>query len=179
MSSYNACNVITIGEDATRLVSRVEYDSETDKLVGFVLPIDNNDLPLSVSFMAVSFRHIEESFEVGKVAKHAFVYMAQSLIVGVPAFCLACLGTDNKFTANLVLQRWKYILSECTKHGILIVSFGADGDSRELSAMQKSVQLLCKSPSLESLILPLNSLSVSSYWSSWFISKKPTVVAFV
>ena len=31
--------------------------------------------------MAVSFRHIEESFKVGKVAKHAFVYMAQSLLL--------------------------------------------------------------------------------------------------
>ena len=28
-------------------------------------------------------------------------------------------------------------------------------------------------------MLPLNSLSVSSCWSSWFILKKPTVVAFV
>ena len=54
LSSYNACNVITIGEDATRLVSRVEYDSETDKLVGFVLPIDDIRLPLCDSFMAVS-----------------------------------------------------------------------------------------------------------------------------
>ena len=28
-------------------------------------------------------------------------------------------------------------------------------------------------------MLPLNSLSVSSCWSSWFLLKKPTVVAFV
>ena len=28
-------------------------------------------------------------------------------------------------------------------------------------------------------MLPLNSLSVSSCWSSWFILKKPSVVAFV
>ena len=66
LSSYNACNVITIGEDATRLVSRVDYDSETDKLVGFVLPIDDNGLPLSDSFMAVSFRHIKSPLKLAR-----------------------------------------------------------------------------------------------------------------
>ena len=51
-------------------VSRVEYDKEMDRLVGFVLPSDDNDkgLPLSDSFMAVSFQAIENSFKVGKVA---------------------------------------------------------------------------------------------------------------
>ena len=62
--------------------------------------------------------------------------MAQSLCPDVPAFCLACMGTDNKFTADLILKRWKYIFLECNKRGISVDSFGADGDSRELSAMQ-------------------------------------------
>ena len=72
------------------------------------------------------------------MAKYAFVYMAQPLSEGIPAFCLACMGTDNKFTAHHVLKRWKYIFSECKKRGIIVVSFGADGDSRELKAMQVS-----------------------------------------
>ena len=36
LESYNA--VKFVGEDATRVVSRVDYDVETDRLVGFVLP---------------------------------------------------------------------------------------------------------------------------------------------
>ena len=52
---------------------------------------------------------IEESFHVAAIAKYAFVYMAQPVSEGVPAFCLACLGTDNKFCAELVLERWKYV----------------------------------------------------------------------
>lgn len=138
LSSYNAPKVITIGEDATRLISRVEYDIETNKLVGFVLPCDDRGLPRGDAFVAVSFESIEESFHVADVAKYAFVYMAQSLSEGVPAFCLACMGTNNKFTAHRVLKRWKYIYSECKKRGIMVVSFGADGDSRELKAMQVS-----------------------------------------
>lgn len=59
--------------------------------------------------------------------------------------------------------------------GFSVISFGADGNSRELSAMQRSVQLLCKS-SMQSIVLPLKNLS--SLWSSWFILKKPSAVAF-
>ena len=109
LDSYNASKVITIGEDATRLVSRLENDKETGRLVGFVLPSDDKGLPLTDSFMAVSFQAIENSFKVGEVANYAFVYMAQSLCPDVPAFCLACMGTGNKCTADLIIKRWKYI----------------------------------------------------------------------
>ena len=135
LDSYNASKVITIGEDATRLVSRVEYDKEKDRLVGFVLPSDDKGIPLTDSIMAVSFhRKLLQSWEDCKLC--FCVYMAQSLCPDVPAFCLACMGTDNKFTADLILKQWKYIFLECNKRGISVVSFGADGDSRELSAMQ-------------------------------------------
>ena len=69
--------------------------------------------------------------------------MAQPLCQNVPAFCLACVGTNNKFMAEQVLKRWKYIL-EC-KIGIDVVSFGADGDSRELKSMQVSSHLMAPS----------------------------------
>jgi len=32
---------VTISEDATRVISRVEYDQETIRMVGFVLPFDD------------------------------------------------------------------------------------------------------------------------------------------
>ena len=60
----------------------------------------------------------------------------------VPALCLVVIGSDNKFSAGLVLKRWQYIVSECNKYGITVTSFGADGDSRELKAMQVSTGLL-------------------------------------
>ena len=37
INSYKCAKVIVIGEDATRLVARVDYDPETNRLVGFVL----------------------------------------------------------------------------------------------------------------------------------------------
>ena len=75
------------------------------------------------------------------MSKYAFVYMAQPLLYGAPAFVLACVGTDNKFCAEDVQKRWSYILTECKKRDITVVSFGADGDSRELKSMKLSVQL--------------------------------------
>ena len=86
-------------------------------------------LPLADTFVAVSFEAIQEAFSVAAVAKYAFVYMAQPLCEGVPAFCLSCIGTNNKFTAECVLHRWKYIFSEGKKRGIAVISFRADGDS--------------------------------------------------
>ena len=182
LTSYKAPKVVAIGEDATRVISRVEYDNDTDRLVGFVLPCNENGLPLSDAFIAVSFESMEEFFRVADVAKYAFVYMAQPLCKGVPAFCLACMGTNNKFTADLVLKRWLYMFSECKKRGITVASFGADGDSRELKAMQVSAQLLFTSRTLKSLLSPSSSLQklpIPSEWLSWFAVRKPTAIAYI
>ena len=141
INSYKTAKVVSIGEDATRVISRVDYDSETNKLVGFVLPCNDKGIPIGDSFMAVSFDSIEQAFRDGTKAKYAFTYMAKPLAEGVPAFCLSCSGTNNQFTRELVLKRWKYIHTECLKRGISVVSFGADGDSREMSAMSFSMQI--------------------------------------
>ena len=127
LERYSAPKVVSIGEDATRVISRIDYDNETDCLVGFVLPCDEKAIPLSTSFKVESFEAMQAIFQSGEFAKYAFVYMAQPLARGVPAFCLACLGTNNKFTSEFVLKRWQYIYTECKKFGITVVSFGADG----------------------------------------------------
>ena len=155
LNSYGVPKLVSIGEDATRLISRIDYDNETDRLVGFVLPCDASGLPVVDTYLAVSFDSIKESFSKGELAKYAFVYMAQPLsqnvpafclacfgTQNVPAFCLACFGTNNKFTAEHILKRWKYIFLECKKIGIDVVSFGADGDSRELKSVQVSSHLM-------------------------------------
>ena len=62
LNRYNSPKVITIGEDATRLIARVDYDSETNRLVGFVLPLNRDGLPLLDAHLAKTFTSIEESF---------------------------------------------------------------------------------------------------------------------
>ena len=56
-------------------------------------------------------------------------YMMQPQLGKAPAYCLCCIGLDNKFSAELVLKSWSYIYSELSKQGIHLLST-AYGDSR-------------------------------------------------
>ena len=132
LKCFNAFKVVSLGEYSTHVVLRVQYDSETNKLVGFVLPC------------------------------------------GVPAFCLACIDTDNKFDAELVIKHWHYIHNELNQRGITLISIGADGDSRELRAMQVSTQLLSSTQStLSSLSSMSNRITIPYEWKKWFVMKRP------
>ena len=88
------------------------------------------------------FEDIGSYFQQHTVAKYAYVYMAQPLKEGVPSFCLACIGSDNKFSATDVLQRWKYINKELSLRGVRVVNFAADGDSRLMRAMRVTTHLI-------------------------------------
>ena len=55
INRHQLSGIVTIGEDATRIISRVEYDNQTDRCVGFVLPIDENGLLIINSFVATSY----------------------------------------------------------------------------------------------------------------------------
>jgi len=89
--------IVNIGEDATRIIFKVQYDCNTNKIVGFVLPCDELGLPLIDSFLAISFEQMEQCFaDLSSVVKNCFVYMAQPLLANIPAYCLACFGINNK-----------------------------------------------------------------------------------
>ena len=115
LKAFKCPNIVSVGEDATRVIKKVQYDAETDKLVGFVLLCDKEGLLLCDSFMATSFESMQKYFSEESIANYAFVYMVQPLTENVPAFCLSCIETDNKFTTELVLKRWQYIYSELKK----------------------------------------------------------------
>ena len=91
---------MTIGEDATRIICSVEYDSKTNRCVGFVLPLKGG-LPVLESFLAISFDAIQVMFGNHAISRYAYVYMVQPLDHNVPPFCLACFGTNNKFTRSI------------------------------------------------------------------------------
>ena len=90
LQAYSACRVVSISKDATRVISRVEYDQTKDKLVGFVLPLDKDSLPLSGSFQATSLSAIEAMFE-----KKSFQYL-----------CVHGTITFTKHTSILFVLNW-------------------------------------------------------------------------
>ena len=172
---YNAPLCVSIAEDATRIVGKVDYDNETNRCVGFVLPLDHNGLPKGDSFIASSFAAIHAMFQNNSVAKYAYVYMAQSLANNVPAFCLACMGTDNKFIALSLMQRWKYIVTECNKRNIAVVSFGGDGDSRIMKCMKVSSTLFTQQYDPYAVCIPSDNLynatsAIPNNWAEWFFT---------
>ena len=183
LECYHTPKVIFIREDATCVISRIDYDNETDCLVGFVMPCDDNGVLLTVFFKADCYESMQAIFRNGEFAKYAFVYMAQSLARGVPAFCLACLGTNNRFTSEHVFKRWQYIYTECKKLGITVISFGADGDSCELKSMQVSTNLMFASSnplaSLSPSFKSADKVVIPSEWRQWFAVKHPTTVSYV
>ena len=127
LNQYNAPLLVSIAEDATRIEGRVEYDSESNRCVGFVLPLNENGLPKVDSFLATSFSAIESMFLRNAVSKYVYIYMAQSLCTDVPPFCLACIGTDNKFDSLALMQRWRFIVEGCAKRNIAVLSIGVMG----------------------------------------------------
>jgi len=182
LNSYGATKTIAIAEDATRVIARAQYDQETDRVVGFVLPCDGNGLPIVDSFIASSFLAIEIMFKNNEIAKFAYVYMAQALSLHVRAFCLACLGTDNRFSADDILKRWKHIYLEYRKRDITIVSYGADGDSRALKAMKSSCQLLQSFDKALFKLSPSSLIKAEDFytqWNSWFKVQNPTILAYI
>ena len=178
IAQHNTVSVVSIGEDATRIICRVEYDIRTDRCVGFVLPLKNG-LPEVDSFLATSIDAIEDMFANQTSAKYAYVFMAQPLDINVPVFCLACFGTSNKFTAEHVLLRWKCIYKECESRKIKVISFGGDGDSRIMKAMRVSTGLFSNHILQETLLSPVQQVSYPTIWSEWFWMQRPSKVVFV
>jgi len=179
LQQYNVPKIVSIGEDATRVIARIDYDNETDRCVGFVLPVDKNGLPITDSFLATTFEVIENMFSQAAIAKYAYVYMAQPLFHNAPPFCLCCMGTDNKFTAEDVLLRWNYIIRECEKREITVLSFGADGDSKLLKAMRVSMSLAVDTnESLKGVVPSMSTLNFIKSWYSWFYCL-PRTTSFV
>ena len=182
LDQYGAPRIVSLSEDATRVVGKIEYDSETDRCVGFVLPLNENSLPIVDSFIAVSFSAIENMFQQQSIAKYAFIYMAQPLCNNVPPVCLACLGTNNKFSAENVMPRWKFISEECAKRNISVLSFGGDGDSRLMKCMKVATSLMLPVSKPLSKNIPSNSLLsipiIPQSWEGWF-HIKPKEIVFV
>ena len=80
-------------------------------------------LPLCDAYTAETIKSIEDVFIIKWChCQSIFVYMAQPLTKRVPAFCLACLSSDNEFCTDFVLNRWKFIQMECQKWGNMLCS---------------------------------------------------------
>lgn len=114
---------IWISEDGTGIVSRIEFDKNTNQLVGLVLPVnDATGIPVPFSFIANSLEDIQQ-FMQKEQSKTVYVIMAQPLKEGVPPFILQIFGTNNRFTANTVTLRHKFTIAHLKRYEINLFLF--------------------------------------------------------
>lgn len=135
LEERNLPMVVWISEDATRITGKIEYNSRTNNLQGFVSPLENG-FPQKGKFTVRSCNDMDTYFKEGVRGDYAYVIMAQPLSCRAPAFCLAVFNTDNRFTYKNVLERWGTMKSQASELGIKILGFSSDGDTRLLKAMK-------------------------------------------
>ncbi|KAE8739183.1 hypothetical protein FOCC_FOCC015324 [Frankliniella occidentalis] len=126
---------IWLSEDGTHVTGRIQYCSKTNQIVGFVLPLDNNGLPIIDSFPATSAEAIKSYFDSNETSHVVYCIIDKPLVHESPSFCLAMFGTDNRFTSNDVVKRWAWMKREANKYGIEIKGMSSDGDEKLLKAM--------------------------------------------
>lgn len=139
---------VCLSEDATRIQGKVEYHHKTNQLVGFVLPTNaQNGLPIPFTYRARNFEEIFQHFSGGNtIATFLNVVMAQPTAKNIPAFCLLIFGSDNRYSAQDVVKRWKYVSNELKKRDIRTLTFSSDSDPRYNAPMRELSNLGLPSP---------------------------------
>lgn len=139
--------IVALSEDATRIANRAQYDPQTNQIVGFVLPLGENGMPIQKSNMARSAAEMEQCFynietrNEKKIASYVNVVMAQPLVLGIPSFCLLLFGSDAKYTTKDIENRWQFITDELKKRQIKVVTFASDSDPKFNSLMKYHINL--------------------------------------
>lgn len=151
----NLEKVVTLSEDATRIVGRVQYDKHSNQMVGFVLPLNKkNGLPIPFAYPARNspeiISHFEKNIEASCLVN---VIMAKPVSsTPSPAFCLLLYGTDNTNTSDDVCNRWGSVTEQLKTKGIRVLSISSDSDPRYNTAMRKLSQLGNRSKTVASPI---------------------------
>lgn len=126
---------VFLSEDGTRLTPHIQYDSRNNTVTGCVAPLDTRGLPKRNYFNASDAHDVVQKLETSRMANTAYVLVATPLAPHAASFVLFYMGTDNRFTYEDVLKRWKYTIRLLRAHGIFVLGIGSDGDPTLLKSM--------------------------------------------
>lgn len=132
---------VFLSSDATKIENRITYDHKSNQLIGFVLPLNENKMPITYSFLANSAETMAHHFRHNKIATNLYTYIAQPPVKNAPAFCLLLFGTDETFTSEDVSARQDYITKILNLNGIKVMGYSSDGDPRLLKMMKTHSKL--------------------------------------
>lgn len=112
LDSLQLTNHVWLSEDASGIVAKIEFDPKTNQMIGIVLPTDPiTGMPVAYTHLARNATEIQKNMQK-KSSSSVYLLLAQPLKKGIPPFILQVYGTDNKFTTQSVLLRWKHTLHE-------------------------------------------------------------------
>lgn len=138
--------VVCLSEDATRVTGRAQYDSRTNQIIGLTLPTSSETgMPIPLQFPARSADQMIDHFANGSISGFLNIVVAQPVVKGAAPFCLLAFGSDSKYTAMDVKNRWVYIENELKKVGIEVLTWSSDSDPRYNAAMRYLSKLGTKS----------------------------------
>ncbi|CAF4947348.1 unnamed protein product, partial [Rotaria socialis] len=100
----NNCNYVLSSEDATRCISRIDYDAQSDSFIGFSSCLVNG-LPQSNFFQTNKFDELKLWFDTFDKSAYIDLHMIQSVAPSSPPFILSAYGSNNKATATDVFKR--------------------------------------------------------------------------
>ena len=126
----NLPKIVSLSEDATAIVGKREYNSTSNSIYGFNLPLQPNGLPNWKDSVIDNTLDVVRMFSTYKRATVIIVIMAQPLGDGIPPMRICCFGSNNTFTAVDVKKRLATIVSLLKEQGISVLTYSADGDSR-------------------------------------------------
>lgn len=132
---------VCLSEDATRVENRLQYDSSTNQIIGFVLPTTQNGVPLPFHFKARTSDEIFGHFSKNIPVSNFVNTIIATTLGNAPSFCLLVFGSDCRYTAEDVSNRWKFITEELKKVGVGVFSISSDSDPKYNSAMCKNALL--------------------------------------
>jgi hypothetical protein len=141
------CKYAFCGEDSTAVIPKVNYDSRSNSFIGFTLPLKNG-FPCSQFYSTNSLDKLGSWHnEVDKSSLlniHVIQALTPSNQLTLSPFLLSAYGTNNRYTADDILNRWSKIFDVLMTQNIRILGFSTDGDQKNLKAMRNSMAFFTK-----------------------------------
>lgn len=148
LQKRNLPKVVCISEDATAVVQKREYNKSTNSIIGSSGQLQENGFPDSSKFIVKTVGDITSHFDLFEIATVVMVVMAKPLGENSPAIPICSFGSNNKFNAGDVQRRVDTLENALSAAGVEVLSYSADGDSRELKAMRQRISLGIRHPKL-------------------------------
>jgi hypothetical protein len=118
VKNNNCSKFLVLSEDGSKLTENVTYCCRTNKIYGLKIPLGPDGLPVPDYYIVDCAEKMRDQIDNCQLSSYVYVMMAKSLTPNSTPFCLLAFGTDNTFTAEDVLNRWKTVNEELQKHDL-------------------------------------------------------------